>query len=116
MIAAAVLVGVLAGAPATAAWPTTEMVDPYGADAITKGRYDHVEKRLETAYSKGRRSVEVLLNLAAIRLEERDGDAAQTLYRQVLAQPNADMLTVTGTAWSHDIARPGLRQVSVPVR
>lgn len=81
------------------------VADPYGAGSIAAGRYGSIEKKLEAAYRQGDRSVEVLLNLAAIRLQQNDADAAKDLYAQVLAQPNVDMATLNGSALSHDIAR-----------
>ena len=102
-VAAAALV------PAQAApWPAAGSVDPFAASAIAAGRYDAAAARLDAAYARGDRSPEVLLNLAAVRLQTRDEAMAQALYRAVLAQPNADMLTDSGTAWSHDIAQRGL--------
>ena len=85
--------------------PSPSISDPYGAGSIARGRTAAVEQRLAVAYARGDRSTELLLNLAAIRLNARDGQGAQALYREVLAQPNADMATLSGNAWSHDIAR-----------
>jgi hypothetical protein len=85
--------------------PSPTLADPYGAGSIVRGHYSGVEQRLQAAYARGDRDVELLLNLAAIRLKERDMASARALYDQVLAQPNIDMATLTGSAWSHDIAR-----------
>ncbi|MDB5690524.1 MAG: hypothetical protein JWL91_2400 [Sphingomonas bacterium] len=90
--------------PALAA-PTGGVEDPYGARSIAKGRTAHIERRLESAFRKGRRDPEVLLNLAAIRLTQQRAAAAQELYGLVLQQPDADMATLSGSAWSHEIAR-----------
>lgn len=94
---------VLAMASPALAQPTP-VADPYGAGSISAGRYSSIEKKLEAAYQGGDRSLEVLLNLAAIRLRQKDSPGAETLYREVLAQPNVDMATLNGNAWSHDIA------------
>lgn len=85
-----------------------EIPDPYGAKSISVGRTGTIAKKLEAAYQRGDRSTEVLLNLAAIRISEKDLPGAQALYQEVLAQPNIDMDTLNGTAWSHDIARRAL--------
>ena len=85
-----------------------EIPDPYGARSISVGRYDTIAKKLETAYQRGDRSTEVLLNLAAIRIKQKNLKGAETLYQEILAQPNTDMDTLNGTAWSHDIARTAL--------
>ncbi len=85
--------------------PSPSIADPYGAGSISRGRFAAVERRLQVAYDRGDRSTELLLNLAAIRLKDSDGQGAQALYRQVLSQPNVDLATLTGNAWSHDIAR-----------
>ncbi len=82
----------------------TAGADPFGARSISADRYDSIAKKLETSYRRGNRSVEVLLNLAAIRLKQRDAQGAEALYREVLAQPNVDMQMLNGNAWSHDIA------------
>lgn len=103
---------VLAGAALAIAVPAlaqpTEVADPYGAASISKGRYSTVERKLETAYQKGDRSPEVLLNLAAIRLGEKRGSEARDLYKAVLDQPNVDMSTLSGTAMSHELAQRGM--------
>jgi Tfp pilus assembly protein PilF len=114
MIRIAVSTLILAAAVAATApvqgavWPATANVDPYAANALAAGRTDTAEAKLARAYARGDRSIEVLLNLAAVRLRERDPAAARDLYRQVLARPNADMETNAGTGWSHDIAQAGL--------
>ncbi len=84
------------------------VVDPYGARSIANGRYDSVEQRLTEALRKGDNRPEILLNLAAIRMQEGDRGNAEAFYRLVLAQPNVDMATLNGSAWSHDIARQAL--------
>lgn len=86
----------------------TPVADPYGAGSISAGRYASIARKLEAAYQRGDRSVEVLLNLAAIRLQQSKAHEAASLYREVLAQPNVDMATLSGSAWSHDIARRAL--------
>lgn len=105
------ILGVAAAAapPATAAvWPAAAHVDPYAADALVAGRTAAAEAKLASAYARGDRSPEVLLNLAAARLRGADAAGARDLYRAVLAQPDADLLTATGSDWSHAIARTGL--------
>jgi hypothetical protein len=82
--------------------------DPYGGRSVAMGRIDKVDQRLSTAFKQGDHSPEVLINLAAIRLQQRDTGKARELYRMVLAQPNVDMATLRGSAWSHEIARRGL--------
>ena len=103
---------ILAGAALALAVPAlaqpTEIADPYGAGSISKGRYSMIERKLEAAYQKGDRSPEVLLNLAAIRLQEKRPTEARDLYKAVLNQPNADMATLDGGAWSHEIAQRGM--------
>jgi len=103
---------VLAGAALALAVPAlaqpTEVADPYGAGSISKGRYTAVERKLQAAYEKGDRSPEVLLNLAAIRLQEKRATEARDLYKAVLNQPNADMATLNGAAGSHEVAQRGL--------
>ncbi|MBP8232990.1 hypothetical protein [Rhizorhabdus sp.] len=103
---------VLAGAALAIAVPAlaqpTEVADPYGAGSISKGRYTAVERKLQAAYEKGDRSPEVLLNLAAIRLQEKRATEARDLYKAVLSQPNADMATLNGAAGSHEVAQRGL--------
>ncbi len=98
-------------APAMAKAPS-EIVDPYGANAIAQARTTQVERRLTQAYQTGDRSLEVLLNLAAIRVQRGDPAGARALYAEVLAQPNADMATLSGAAWSHDIAQKGITLAS----
>ena len=63
------------------------------------------------AFGKGDRRPEILLNLAAVQVGRQDADDARALYDMVLSQPNIDMLTPRGPAWSHDIARRGLAQL-----
>lgn len=85
-----------------------DIPDPYGAKSISIGQYGPITKKLEAAYARGVRSTEVLLNLAAIRMKRNDLQGAEALYQEILAQPNVDMDTLNGTAWSHDIARQAL--------
>jgi thioredoxin-like negative regulator of GroEL len=103
---------VLAGAALACATPLlaqpAEVADPYGAGSISKGRIGTIERKLEAAYQKGDRSPEVLLNLAAIRLQEKRGAEARDLYKAVLDQPNVDMATLTGGAMSHELAQKGM--------
>ena len=99
-------------APAMAA-PTGGVEDPYGGRSIAKGRIAHVEPRLATAFRKGDRDPELLLNLAAIRMQQQQRSAARDLYTMVLQQPNVDMATVGGTAWSHEIARRAMANPQV---
>jgi hypothetical protein len=103
---------VLAGAALVIAVPAlaqpTPIADPYGAGSIAKGRTGTVERKLEAAYAKGDRSPEILLNLAAIRLQEKRGSEARDLYKAVLDQPNIDMATLSGGAMSHEIAQKGM--------
>ena len=82
--------------------------DPYGAVSVAKGRIAKVDQRLSTAFRRGDHSPEVLINLAAIRLQQQDRAGARALYRMILAQPNVDMATLRGSAWSHEIAQRGL--------
>ncbi len=93
-----------------------DVADPYGAKSISIGRYGTIAKKLETAYQNGDRSSEILLNLAAIRIKQNDLQGAEKLYREVLAQPNIDMDTLNGTAWSHDIARRALSVTAVAAK
>lgn len=103
---------ILAGAALALTMPavanTAETADPYGATSISKGRYEHIERKLLASYQKGDRSPEVLLNLAAIRLKQQRGAEARAIFSQVLEQPNVDMATLTGSAWSHDLAHRGM--------
>ena len=87
--------------------------DPYGGRSIAKGRIAQVEQRLSAAFRNGDHDPELLLNLAAIRLKQRDTASARALYRLVLAQPNMDMVTLHGSAWSHAIARRGMASEEV---
>jgi Tfp pilus assembly protein PilF len=103
----------LAAAAPALAGPTAGVEDPYGARLIAKGRTAQAEARLETAFRKGVREPEVLLNLAAIRMTQRQPAAAQELYGLVLRQPNADMATLKGNAWSHEIARLAMAHTEV---
>jgi hypothetical protein len=105
MLAAAVALSL--AAPAVAG-VTGVVEDPYGARSVAKGHITRVDQRLSTAFSQGDHRPEVLINLAAIRLQQQDQAGARELYRMVLAQPNVDMATLRGTAWSHDIAKRGL--------
>ena len=105
-IVLAVTVLVAIASPAVA--QPSDVPDPYGAKSISIGRYGTIAKKLEAAYQHGDRSTEVLLNLAAIRITRKDFQGAESLYQEVLAQPNLDMDTLNGTAWSHDIARRAL--------
>lgn len=86
----------------------SEVPDPYGAKSISIGRTGTIAKKLEAAYQRGDRRTEILLNLAAIRISQKNFQGAEALYQEVLAQPNLDMDTLNGTAWSHDIARNAL--------
>jgi thioredoxin-like negative regulator of GroEL len=112
-IKALLLTAALVGAvPATAAtWATDEVSDRYAATAILQGNYSHASQRLWTAFGHGDRRPEVLLNLAAVQVSRQDADDARALYAMVLAQPNIDMRTPNGTAWSHDIAQLGLSRL-----
>jgi len=103
-----VLVGTALVIAAPALAQPTQVADPYGAASISKGRYASIERKLETAYQKGDRSPEVLLNLAAIRLGEKRATEARDLYKAVLDQPNIDMSTLSGSAWSHEVAQRGM--------
>lgn len=103
-----VLAGAVLGMAVPALAQPTEVADPYGAASISKGRIGTIERKLEAAYQKGDRSPEVLLNLAAIRLQEKRGAEARDLYKAVLDQPNADMATLSGGAMSHEIAQRGM--------
>lgn len=102
----------LAGAALSIAVPAlaqpTEVADPYGAGSISKERFGFIERKLEAAFQKGDRSPEVLLNLAAIRLKEGRSEEARDLYKAVLDQPNLDMATLNGSAFSHEIAQRGM--------
>ncbi len=91
--------------PALAFPVTTPVPDPYGAHAIARGDYARMEPRLADAFAKGDRSPEVLLNLAAIQMKSGQPGSADDLLRMVLTQPNTDMATLNGSAWSHDLAR-----------
>ena len=90
------------------AWPETRLADPYGANAIADARFTGVQDRLVAAYERGDRRPEVLLNLAAIRTQQAERGQARALYREVLDQPNVDLATLKGSAWSHEIARRGM--------
>lgn len=103
-----VLVGAALAIAAPALAQPTEVADPYGAGSISKGHYSTIERKLESAYQKGDRSPEVLLNLAAIRLGEKRGVEARDLYKAVLDQPNVDMATLSGNATSHEVAQRGM--------
>jgi len=109
----ALAVAALAAAGSAAAWPTGGVEDPYGARSIAVGRIGSVEQRLADAFRKGDRNPEVLLNLAAIRLTQQRTAAAQQLYAMVLQQPNVDMATLKGSAWSHDIAQRAMTSPQV---
>lgn len=103
-----VLVGAALAMAAPVLAQPTEVADPYGAGSIAKDRFGHIERKLEAAYQKGDRTPEVLLNLAAIRLKQGRAEDARTLYKAVLDQPNLDMATLTGSAWSHELAQRGM--------
>ena len=90
------------------AWPADSVADPYGANAIAAARADALQDRLVARYDRGDRRPEVLLNLAAIRTQQNHRGEARALYKMVLDQPNIDMATLNGSAWSHEIARRGL--------
>jgi len=105
MVAAALALSL--AAPAFAG-VTGVVEDPYGGRSVGKGRIAKVDQRLSAAFKQGDHCPEVLINLAAIRLQQQDRAGARELYRLVLAQPNVDMATLHGTAWSHDIAKRGL--------
>jgi hypothetical protein len=105
MLAAAIALSL--AAPAVAG-VTGVVEDPYGGRAVAKGHIAKVDQRLSTAFKQGDHCPEVLINLAAIRLRQQDSAGARELYRMVLAQPNVDMATLRGSAWSHEIARRGL--------
>ena len=115
-IAALPAVAMAAPAGPAAQWRTNELADPFGAAAIENGRYDAVEKRLDGAFARGDRTTEVLLNLAAINLKRGQTGTAQDLYRMVLQQPDANMATRSGSAWSHAIARRGLTGTTMASR
>lgn len=104
---------VLAVASPAMAFPTAGVEDPYGGRSIANGKAAKVEQRLSDAFRKGARDPEVLLNLAAIRMTRQDVAGANDLYRMVLAQPNVDMATLEGSAWSHSIAHRGLASMMV---
>ena len=103
----------LAMAGPALAWPSNGVEDPYGARSIANGRIAPVEQRLADAFRRGDRAPEVLLNLAAIRMTQGQTSAAQQLYGMVLAQPNVDMATLNGSAWSHEIARRAMANPQV---
>jgi len=95
-------------AQATETAQPTQVPDPYGAASIAKGRTGKIEQKLQAAYEKGDRSPEVLLNLAAIRLQQNRPAEARTLYQAVLDQPDLDMATLNGGAMSHQLAQRGI--------
>ena len=103
----------MAATPVLAGLPVAdEVADRYGSTQIMSGQAKRIEPRLAAAYQRGERSPELLINLAAVRMKSHDDGAAQALYRLILTQPNVDMETPSGTAWSHDIARKGLALLS----
>lgn len=97
--------------PAAAANRASEEGVRYAANAIVRGDYSTASQTLWSAFGQGDRRPEVLLNLAAVQVGRQDADDARALYGMVLSQPNVDMTTPRGTAWSHDIARKGLAQL-----
>lgn len=100
-------------APASAmAWPEAVIADPYGARSIVNNDVGSLQPRLAAAVAKGDRKPEVLLNLGAIYARQNNPSAAREMFRMVLDQPNVDMATLNGTAWSHDLAQRGLARVS----
>jgi Flp pilus assembly protein TadD len=106
---AAAMVG---AAPALAAtWATDDIADGYAANAILRGDYRQASQSLWSAFGRGDRRPEVLLNLAAVQVSRQDADDARALYGMVLSQKNVDMLTPGGAAWSHDIAQRGLSRL-----
>ncbi|WP_294391188.1 hypothetical protein [uncultured Sphingomonas sp.] len=107
VLAAASLLG--SSAMATT-WASDEVADRYGAAAIQRGDF-RMEPRLNTAFENGDHRLEVLLNLAAMRMYQQEDGSARQLYEMVLAQPNIDMTTPHGTAWSHDIANRALTRL-----
>ena len=102
------LAAMLLSPAAAFAWPASDVPDPYGAHAIARNDYTVLERRLADALARGDRTPEVLLNLAQIYRKERRDDAARALYQLVLGEPNVDLTTLNGSAWSHDLARKGL--------
>jgi len=99
-------------APASAmAWPQAVIADPYGARSIVHDDVGSLQPRLAAAVAKGDRKPEVLLNLGAIYARQNNPSAARAMFQMVLDQPNMDMATLKGTAWSHDLARRGLARV-----
>lgn len=92
------------------AWPSTGVPDPYGAKSIVRNDFSTLQPRLAAAVTKGDRTPEVLLNLAAIYSKQNDAMRADALYRMVLDQPNIDLATLSGNAWSHDLATRGLER------
>jgi Flp pilus assembly protein TadD len=107
------LVAAMVGAaPALAhSWATDEIADGYAASAIMRGDYSQASQKLWSAFGRGDRRPEVLLNLAAVQVSRQDADDARALYGLVLSQKNVDMLTPSGAAWSHDIAQRGLARL-----
>jgi hypothetical protein len=116
MLKVALGAAMLVAAGSAMAWPADQVSDPFGAGAISRSSYTGVQPRLQAMVDKGDRRPEVLLNLAAIRMGQDHAADAQALYREVLAQPNVDLQTMRGTAWSHDIARRGLANPRVAAR
>jgi Flp pilus assembly protein TadD len=87
--------------------------DHTGYRQIATGDYDRAERSLATQLRAFPERPELMLNLAAVYRHTDRALQARAAYEAVLAQPNVLMdLSADKTAWSHTLARTGLRQLS----
>ena len=84
--------------------------DHNGAPELVRGDYIGAERVLTAARLVAPRDADLLLNQALLYQRSGRADAARDLYRQVLTQPDDQML-LAGGRWhsAHALARAGLR-------
>lgn len=83
-----------------------------GYTQIASGDWATAEQTLTAERRVFPRKPELMLNLAAVYQRTNRATEARALYTEVMARPNVLMdVSAERTAWSHDLARNGLRRI-----
>ncbi|RHW17821.1 tetratricopeptide repeat protein [Sphingomonas gilva] len=89
----------------------------YGYQQIADGKLLLAESELDAARVAEPGEPSVMINLAAIYARTGRTDQAKAMYREVLATDNVLLeLGDHRPAWSHDLARLGLRKSEMAAR
>lgn len=108
MLVAAMVFVIGAGVPTLAC-----AQDHTGYRQIATGDYGRAERTLAAELRAFPERPELMLNLAAVYRRTDRTVQARAMYDAVLTQPNILMdLSAETTAWSHELAQRGLRQLS----